>query len=397
LNVVREDPQTRGLLLAGTEFGVYVSFDDGDHWQSLQLNLPVTSIRDLVFHGDDVVVATHGRSFWILDDIAPLRQVKAAQTADTKLYRSATAVRVDNDVFQGTPIPPEEPAASNPPNGAIIDYYLARPASQVKLEIFDSKRELVRSFSSHDPKDQKRLPAPVAERWFVKPPSLEPTPGMHRFVWNLGWGDSRGKSGDGEGEYASRGPRVVPGTYDVRLTVDQATFSQPLRVVMDPRSLVTPQELDQQQRTGRQIYAEMIAARQAAAGINAVQKQLADLLPRIGEEHRDLKPAASQLQSRLKTLLTGGGDAPNQTMGLDNAVSELAAALRVVESSDRSIPAPATAVYDESSPVAKARIAEWQLLKSGAIVQLNEQLRRANLAPLTVSGIVNGEEEPVSD
>ncbi len=398
LNVVREDPQTRGLLFAGTEFGVCVSFDDGDHWQSLQLNLPVTSIRDLAFHGDDLVVATHGRSFWILDDITALRQTKEAEkAADAWLYRPSAAVRVDNDTFQGTPIPPEEPAASNPPNGAVLDYYLARPAGQVKLEILDSRRELVRSFSSDDPKDQKRLPGPIAERWFAKPPSLGNTPGMHRFVWNLVWGGPTGKSTDRDGEYASRGPRVVPGSYEVRLTVDKTTFSQPLQVVMDPRSPATAKELDQQQHLGLQIYFEMIAARQAAAEINALQKQLADLLPGIGETHHDLQAAVSQLQSQLASILSENSDAPHQKMGLQNAATELASALRVVESGDRSIPAQATTVYQESSPAAKARIAEWQQLKAGAVMQLNEQLRRANFSPLTVTEIENGARPSVSD
>ena len=125
VNAIREDTQRQGLLFAGTELGVYVSFDDGDHWQPLQLNLPVTSVRDMTIHGDDLVIATHGRAFWILDNITPLRQIKAqVQAAKARLYRPATAVRVDNDVFLGSPFPPEEPMAKNPPDGAMIDYYL---------------------------------------------------------------------------------------------------------------------------------------------------------------------------------------------------------------------------------------------------------------------------------
>ncbi len=149
LRAVREDPQTKGLLFAGTEFGIYVSFDDGDQWQSLQLNLPMTSVRDLTIHGDDLVIATFGRSFWILDNITPLRQAQEVRRASGPwLYRPATAVRVDNDPFYGTPLPPEEPAAENPPNGAMIDYFLPSSASTVRLEVFDAQQNLVRQFSS---------------------------------------------------------------------------------------------------------------------------------------------------------------------------------------------------------------------------------------------------------
>ena len=151
LRAVREDAQSKGLLFAGTELGVYVSFDDGEHWQSLQLNLPVSSVRDLAIHGDDLVVATHGRSFWILDDITPLRQaLEAGKAKGRGFIIPAAAFRIDNDSFPGTPLPPEEPTAENPPNGAVIDYFLKSAASNVKLEIFDAQQKLVRKFSSED-------------------------------------------------------------------------------------------------------------------------------------------------------------------------------------------------------------------------------------------------------
>ncbi len=240
LRSVREDPQTRGLLFAGTELGVYVSFDDGDHWQSLQLNLPTASIHDLAIHGDDLAVATHGRAFWILDNITPLRQAQDAVKADSAyLYRPAAAIRVDNDTFLGTPLPPEEPTANNPPNGAVIDYHLNASANHIKLEILDDKQNLVRTFSSDDAPEEKRPALPIADRWLPKPGVLETTPGMHRFVWNLSWGTPSVKAADQSSEYeyrSPRGPRAVPGTYQVRLTVDDKVLSQPLRIVMDPRS-----------------------------------------------------------------------------------------------------------------------------------------------------------------
>jgi photosystem II stability/assembly factor-like uncharacterized protein len=165
LRAVREDPQSRGLLFAGTEFGVYVSWDDGDHWQSLQLNLPVSSVRDLTIHGDDLVIATHGRSFWILDNIAPLRQaLEARKDGGPWLYRPATAVRVDNDFFTGTPLPPEEPTAQNPPNGAVIDYFLPSAASAIRLEVFDAQQNLIRKFSSEDHSSESQRAAKHATR-----------------------------------------------------------------------------------------------------------------------------------------------------------------------------------------------------------------------------------------
>ena len=173
VNAIRQDTQKKGLLFAGTELGIYVSFDDGDHWQPLQLNLPVTSIRDITIHGDDLIVATFGRSFWILDNITPLRQIDAqVESANTQLFQPATTIRIDNDVFLGSPLPPEEPVAKNPPDGAMIDYYLKSPAKEVKLEIFDAGNKLVRRFSSGQKPEEKRAPLPIAERWLSKPSAL---------------------------------------------------------------------------------------------------------------------------------------------------------------------------------------------------------------------------------
>ena len=217
LRSVREDPQTRGLLFAGTELGIYASFDDGDHWQSLQANLPTASVQDMVIHGDDLVVGTHGRSIWILDNITPLRQAHDAMKAGGAwLYKPATAVRVDNDGFLGTPLPPEEPTASNPPNGAVIDYYLKNAATNITLEVLDQKGDLVRKFSSGQ-KQPERPPVPIADRWFPKPESLGLSAGTHRFVWDLAWGTKANQAVDFDFG-APRAPRVVPGTYQVRLT-----------------------------------------------------------------------------------------------------------------------------------------------------------------------------------
>ena len=319
LRAVREDPQSKGLLFAGTEFGVYVSFDDGDHWQSLQLNLPVSSVRDLTIHGDDLVIATFGRSFWILDNITPIRQaVEARKASGPWLYRPATAVRVDNDSFSGTPIPPEEPTAENPPNGAMIDYFLQSPASAIRLEVFDAQQNLVRKFSSEDPVTKKHPPLPVAERWFPKPEVLEKTAGMHRFVWNLTWGSSGGPSADEDAEMRNpRGPKVVPGIYQVRLTVDGKTQNQSLKVIMDPRSPATSEVLAQQLTVGRQIFGETIEARRALAEIASVQKQLAEIQQKLGKkaisQSAQLKSALAEAQSGIGKILTNKEHAAEKT------------------------------------------------------------------------------------
>lgn len=399
LRAVREDPQSKGLLFAGTEFGVYVSFDDGDHWQSLQLNLPVSGVRDLTIHGDDLVIATFGRSFWVLDNITPLRQALDARKASGPwLYHPAIAVRVDNDSFAGTPLPPEEPTAENPPNGAMIDYFLPSSASTVRLEVFDAQQNLVRKFSSEDhPSEEQSLPKyqplPVAERWFTKPEVLEKTAGMHRFVWNLTWGNSGGPTADEDADYHNpSGPKAVPGIYQIRLTVDGKTQDQSLQVVMDPRSPATSEVLAQQLQLGRRIFAETVEARRALAEIGSVQKQLADIQQKLPQQKSEaqgaqLKLALSEAQSAIGKILTNKERAADAGPGLQDAYTGLASALRVVEGGDRAVPSQAIAVYQESSQQIKARIADWAHFKQTRLAQLNQQLREAKLAPIAIAEI----------
>jgi photosystem II stability/assembly factor-like uncharacterized protein len=387
VNAVREDPKQKGMLFAGTEFGIYVSFDDGDHWQSLQLNLPVTSVRDMAIHGDDLAIATHGRSFWILDDITPLRQVREAENSGGAwLYRPASAMRIDNDAFIGTPLPPEEPTAENPPNGAIIDYALNSPAAQVKLEIRDTKNNLIHSFSSDGRQQTQRAPLPIAERWFPKPPVLENTPGMHRFVWNLAWGPGGSSEGRPGEFFAPRGPRVIPGNYEARLSVDGKTSTQPLKITMDPRSPATPQELEQQFTLGRQIYEETLQSRKALAEINSVQKELSDVQSKISADHGELKASVTEAVAEMQKILSGA-EASGGAMGLEKANTGLAAALRTVESGDRTVPAQALEIHRVSGQAMKLRLADWNKFKATRLPHLNQQLEQANLAPIAISQI----------
>lgn len=240
IQTVKEDPVRRGLLFCGTELGVFVSFDDGDHWQSLQLNLPPCSMRDLAIHEDDLIVATHGRGFWILDDITALRQVgEAAASSGAFLFKPADAIEITRGSDFGTPQPRDEALAENPPFGAIIDYYLKTASSgPVTLEIVDPAGEVIRRYSSDDKMpvvDPEKLDIPAS--WIPKPEPLSAAAGMHRWVWNL-----RPESKDGQGRggvmaefFGGGAPLVLPGNYTVRLTVNGQTYTQPLRVKPDPR------------------------------------------------------------------------------------------------------------------------------------------------------------------
>jgi photosystem II stability/assembly factor-like uncharacterized protein len=389
LRAVREDPQSKGLLFAGTELGVYVSFDDGDRWQTLQSNLPITSVRDLAIHGDDLVAATHGRSFWILDNITPLRQVSAAHKAEAAwLYHPATAFRIDNDSFSGTPLPPEEPTAENPPDGAMIDYFLKSSAGSVKLEVFDPQDQLVRRFSSEDPASGKHTPLPVAERWFPKPEILEKSAGMHRFVWNLTWRNSGGPIADEEAAlHNPSGPKAVPGIYKIRLTVDGKTQDQPLEIIMDPRSPATKETQQQQLQLGQQMFAETLEARRALAEIASVQKQLADTLQGLGNANPQLKSVLAKAQSEVERTLTNKPAEAKTGPGLQEAYGNLASALQVVEGGDRAVPSQAVAVYTESSQQIKMRIAEWTEFKQKQLPELNRRLREGKFAPVAISEI----------
>jgi photosystem II stability/assembly factor-like uncharacterized protein len=244
VNVVREDPKQPGLLFAGTERAVYFSIDDGEHWQSLRMNMPASSVRDLVVHEDDLVVGTHGRSIWILDGISPLRELtRAARAEGAFLFTPGRATRVRGNMFSDTPLPPEEPTGQNPPDGAILDYALARPARTVRVEIMDANGEIVRRFSSDDQPERLDPGAWQYPTYWLRPPTVVPTSrGHHRLVWDLRYPPPRGTRRGlsiaavlGDTPTGPRGPFVHPGRYTVRLTVDGVATERPLEARMDPR------------------------------------------------------------------------------------------------------------------------------------------------------------------
>ena len=393
VNAIRQDLKQPGLLFAGTERGVYVSFDDGDRWQPLQLNLPVTSVRDFAIHSDDLVIATHGRAFWIMDNITPLRQIAAGVKADkTHLFDPAVAVRVDNDVFLGSPFPPEEPMSKNPSDGAVIDYYLPANAQKVTLEIFDAKGTLVRRFMSGEMGPQKIPSLPIAAQWLPKPVGLESRAGMHRFVWDLRWSSSgTGEELEDEGFRAPRGPKIIPGTYQVKLTVDDATFEAPLQVQMDPRSKAAAVELEQQQNLGLEVFRQVKESRKARDEMNAVKANLDKLAEQL-DGKPELQAESKKIVGAIQAIQKGSKPAPD-AMGLEAASSGLQSVLRVVESGDRTTPQQAIELYGVAQKAANARIGEWIALKAGGLAEFNHALEKAGLHSVDVSSIEAETEE----
>jgi hypothetical protein len=252
INTVREDPKKKGLLFAGSERAVYISFDDGEHWQSLRLNMPATSIRDLVIKDDDLVVGTHGRSFWILDDISALRQLSNQTIKQpTTLFKPQTATRVRWDMWTDTPLPQEEPAGQNPPDGAIIDYYLSENARDVSLTILDAKGNSVRHFTNHD--TMYKIPPLNIPLYWIRPQQiLSGEKGSHRFLWDMHYAPLNLPPSYPIGAIykntapAETSPWVMPGTYTVRFNVDGKIFSQQLTVKIDPRVKTAAVDLQKQ-------------------------------------------------------------------------------------------------------------------------------------------------------
>jgi hypothetical protein len=351
------------------------------------LNLPVTSIRDLVVHGDDLVIATHGRSFWILDDITPLRQAAERAKSDAPfLYRPQTAVRVDNDGFPGTPLPPEEPTAKNPPDGAILDYYLPADAHQVTIAIFDGHHKLVRRFTSSTPHEASHAQMPIAERWFPKPQPLEAAAGMHRLVWNLAWGSTgvveSDEPDDGEGDMP-RGPRAAPGIYKVELEADgKKQPAETLTLEKDPRSPATQAEFDEKFETSYRIFHDSLESRRALAEIGSVKEGLAKIT--VDASKSEISNQTKELAAQIDTLLKG---TDGTLLGLDAANQELTSALGMTESSDRATPAQALAVYEQARAASSERIKQWDALKKGPIEKLNQQLKAQGAAPIAIAEI----------
>ncbi|MDQ5836970.1 MAG: glycoside hydrolase [Acidobacteriota bacterium] len=399
INVVREDPVRRGLLFAGSERAVYVSFDDGDHWQSLRLNMAASSVRDLVIHKDDIVVGTHGRSFWILDDITPLRQISAEVAAsDAFLFQPETAYRVQRNVNTDTPLPPEEPAGQNPPDGAIINYYLKSDSqTPVTLEIYDRAGRLVRRFSSADkpePVNEKEINVPL---YWVRPPrTVSAKAGMQRFVWDLHYPEPKARNHEYpisanymDTPHYPLGPVVLPGDYTVKLNAAGRTFTRPLTVVIDPRVKTPRPGLEQQFRLSLQTAEGMTESFDALEQLGHLRAQIKDLRARAG-----IAPALADALAALDkkaAALEGeggprgtGGPAASEQPGLSQLHSSLATLLDVLQQADAAPTTQGVAAAADLQQKLRALISGWNELKSRDVQALNLRLLAAGLPPLAL-------------
>jgi len=309
-DTVREDSIRTGLLFAGTENAVWVSFDDGDHWQSLQLNLPHTAMRDLWIHENDLIVGTHGRSFWVLDDISPLREASTELAQSIHLFTPAPAYRVQRDTNTDTPLPPDESAAANPPDGAVLDYYLPAAAGSVTLEILNAQGKLVRRFSSADQRGptQEELQKQLIPLYWVRKRGRLPTDaGMHRWAWGLHCPAPTSVRHDFPSAAIPHdtpryplGPTVLPGNYTVRLTVDGKTFTAPLTVKMDPRIKTSPAALEKKFAVETRLASLLSESSLALLQGNSIREQLEKV---SAQAHPPAKAAIQSFEERLSTLM----------------------------------------------------------------------------------------------
>ncbi|HEX6629155.1 MAG TPA: hypothetical protein VF105_14490 [Gemmatimonadaceae bacterium] len=363
VNAVREDPLKRGLLFAGTERAVYFSLDDGDHWRPLRLNMPATSIRDLVIHDDDIVVGTHGRSFWILDDMTPLRQLNEKPETQDFLFKPKLTYRFRRDKNTDTPLPPDEPAGKNPPDGAIINYRLARDATTpVVIEIVDGNRNVVRTFASTDSIEPIETDLNVPTYWVRPAQRIAAKKGTHRFVWDLHYPPPKVLAHDypisaiiHDTPRYPLGPAVLPGDYTVNLRVNGQTFSQPLTVRMDPRARMSPAGLRLQHDIGVRMNT---AIDRDFSALSEVRAQRASLrTQRQGAKAKEVADSLVALDSTLAGLENGPAG------GLARLNEQLATVLDIVESADMEpTTQTVTAAADLEKTLATA-LSQWADLK----------------------------------
>lgn len=396
VNVVREDPVRQGLLFCGTERAVHVSFNDGDDWQSLRLNMPATSMRDLVVHHDDLVVGTHGRSFWILDDITPLRQISTeVANSPAHLFKPQLAHRVRWNLNTDTPLPPEEPAGQNPPDGAILNYHLKEKATgTVIMEIVDSNRQLVRRFTSDDqpePVNEKELA--IATYWIRPFSRLSKEPGMHRFAWDMHYPPPEGRRSYpmtaiiGNTPSVPNGPWVLPGEYTVVLYANGQILTQFLTIKMDPRVKSSTGDLMTQHHVSMLCWTSM-------KNISVVQKKLGSLRTQLatlsensatnGTLAESIKALSQKVNSLDSAAIPrrGAGRPPAEDSvraTLSSINSQFSSILAIVQGADvmptKQISDAANKVYQEYLPLQNT----WQQLQKQDITQLNKLLQEAKL------------------
>jgi hypothetical protein len=395
--VVREDPVRKGLLYAGTENAAYVSFDDGNHWSALQLNMPTVSVRDLQVRGNDLVAATYGRSFWILDDISPLRQIDAKTThQQTVFYRPEKALRVQLDLNGDTPLPPEMPAGQNPPNGALLDFYLkAEPADNITLGIYDRAGDLVREFSTKAEERVAEPPPNVPDYWVGHPEPLMKKAGMNRFLWDLRYTPPAAIRHQyaisalyGNTPAEPQGAEVVPGMYEVRLTVDGKQYKQPLEVVLDPRVATSKAALERQFELERRATDMVTATYGLYRQATVLREAIAGGEKKLQNQDADSVAALKEFDTKVVRLLGAegrGGGAPlggraKPTFTLLNG--EFGSLATMVDSAD-SEPTPAMeTAYSDYCHDLVAVTTGWNDLVQNDLPLLNDKLAKQKLSAL---------------
>ena len=428
-STIREDPKKKGVLFAGSERQVYVSFDDGDRWQSLRLNMAASSVRDLTIHDDDLIAATHGRGFWILDDITPLRQLATTTAnADAVLFKPAPALRVRWNTNTDTPIPVDESTLMNPPEGAIIDYYLRSAASgPVTLEIFGADNRLVRRYASTDAPAYDPAPGNLPSYWYRPLQSLSTAPGMHRFTWDVRYQPLAASTGAGQagtggfGGGGGRGlpiaavpyntvpapttPWVNPGRFSVKLTVNGKSYAQPIDVKQDPRVKTPALAMQQVYSLTKSAYYGAIDAQQAAQYAQSVRDQIAKLQP---DAKALLAAALGELSKKIDAALTvppapgrgaepppgrggrggRGGGGPGGPPVPANALTAASAGLSGVMSSLMGADVQPTALQLKAMNAALAAyrgaMAQWTAVKTVDLPAINAKLKAAGLTPITI-------------
>jgi photosystem II stability/assembly factor-like uncharacterized protein len=393
---VREDPARKGLLYAGTEEAVYVSFDDGDHWHSLRLNMPVVAIHDLAVEQDDLVAATYGRSFWILDDISPLRHLSSGfSPSENHLLPPRAAIRVRRDENQDTPLPPEVPTGKNPPDGDVLDYYLSdRPSSDIQIDIYDLAGTLIRSYSSMPIPPEKEKDDPfIAPYWIAHPEPLSRDKGMHRFVWNLRYTDPPAIHVQspynypiaaivGDTPLPPQGPLVMPGKYEVRLKVGEQVLREPLEVKMDPRVSFIRNEL--QSSLDLQLKISAALGRNFAAYQQAkdLQSRLTDLKNRPKGDA--VATAANALDAKLAEL--EGEPTPileqPKTVSFSAVNDTLVALMALVDGADSAPSEESFAAYQRTCKALNTTLEAWQAIKSTDLPTFNVTLSQNKIATI---------------
>jgi len=382
VNAVREDPKRKGMLFAATERTVYVSFDHGDHWQSLRLNLPASSVRDVMVKDNDLAIATHGRGFWILDDITPLRQLDDKTLAgNAYLFEPELAYRVHWDMWTDTPLPPDEAAGQNPPDGAILNYYLGAGSSgDVKLEIFDSGGKLVRAYSSADPVPTPDPELSIPAYWVRPPQHLSNQPGFHRFMWDLRYAPVPGI----KPEYpiaaiyqntapAATSPWAMPGKYKVVLTANGQKYTQDLTIQMDPRVKTPAADLEQQFELSQQVYQNILALQPINDQVEQLRAQL--------KAQREKSPADSAkldaFSQKLDAFAGAGGRrrrGTQQAPTLSSVRGSLFEMFSVLQDADVAPTPQAAQAIPVLTQSTQSLLKQWDEIQKTDLPQLKSQL-----------------------